>query len=354
MKLTVWGRGQCAVCALVLLAGASMPAAGDVFSMGNDSKGNPEKSLDFVQVGNPNVADDHGYGAVSYAYGIGKYDVTVAQYCEFLNSVLKGGNYYNLYPSNSGITRTGTAGNYLYTVSSTANGTWANLPASNITWGNAARFCNWLQNGQPQQALTGTPGQDAGVTEGGAYSLNGVVDNAGLQLVRRNARPQYAIPNANEWTKAAYYDPTKPGGAGFWNYPWTSADAPIAEDPAGGTHSVNSYTGTAIPRLTDVGAYLNTKSYYGTFDQAGNVWQWTEEILSGSPDYRILRGGGWNTSTFYMGAASTAWGTHRAWAAATGPTGSGWLNCRRRNRPRSRCWRLPESACFAGGEGTRS
>ena len=38
--------------------------------------------IDLVNVGNAgNAADTTGYGAVSYDYGIGKYDVTVGHLC---------------------------------------------------------------------------------------------------------------------------------------------------------------------------------------------------------------------------------------------------------------------------------
>ena len=46
-----------------------------------------------------------------------------------------------------------------------------NCPISYVTWGDAARFCNWLQNGQP----TGSEG--TGTTETGAYTLNGDTTN---------------------------------------------------------------------------------------------------------------------------------------------------------------------------------
>jgi formylglycine-generating enzyme required for sulfatase activity len=43
-------------------------------------------TIDWVTVGNAgNAADANGYGAVSYNYRIGKYEVTNAQYGEFLN-----------------------------------------------------------------------------------------------------------------------------------------------------------------------------------------------------------------------------------------------------------------------------
>ena len=75
-------------------------------------------SLKFSNVGDPgNVADtavmntssedilningspDHstGYGSVAYNYAMGTYDVTAAQYVQFLNAVAKTGDPYGLY-----------------------------------------------------------------------------------------------------------------------------------------------------------------------------------------------------------------------------------------------------------------
>ena len=42
--------------------------------------------------------------------------------------------------------------------------------------------------------------------------------------------------------------------------------------------------------LTDVGAYTSSPSYYGTFDQGGNAWEWNESLAYLT--VHVHRGGG--------------------------------------------------------------
>ena len=147
-----------------------------------------QTSLQFVTVGNPgNVADPAtGYGAVPYTYQMGKYDVTLGQYTTFLNAVAKTDTYglYNSYMATDyptvAITQSGSSGSYSYSVTGSYSQA-ANCPVFDVTWGDAARFCNWLQNNQ----LTGAEGP--GTTETGAYTLNGATTNAALMAITRNA-----------------------------------------------------------------------------------------------------------------------------------------------------------------------
>ncbi len=111
--------------------------------------------------GNPN--DSTGYGAVSYVYNIGTYEVTLSQYTAFLNAVAKD-DTYNLYNpfmetdlNIAGIMRSGSPGNYSCSVIGSGN-----RPVTYVSWFDAARFANWLANGQP----TGTQGNST--TEDGA------------------------------------------------------------------------------------------------------------------------------------------------------------------------------------------
>ena len=75
-------------------------------------------TLDWVTVGNPgNANDTTGYGGVGYSYRISKYEVTNAQYTEFLNNAAASDSngLYNTNmasDANSGIVRAGTSGSY--------------------------------------------------------------------------------------------------------------------------------------------------------------------------------------------------------------------------------------------------
>ena len=90
-------RARCLSGAVVvvamLIAGS---AQADVFNMGGTRDPTTgtwtgAASLEFVTVGDPGNAADTAtgslYGSVPYVYQMGKYDVTVGQYCQFLNAV---------------------------------------------------------------------------------------------------------------------------------------------------------------------------------------------------------------------------------------------------------------------------
>ena len=301
-------------CLALLAVGLSTAAAhaqgSSVFNMPNG-----ETSLQFVTVGDPgNAADGTGYGAVGYVYQMGKYDVTVGQYCQFLNAVAKT-DTYGLYISNMGrdvptfgITQSGSSGNYSYSITgSYVQG--VNCPMFDITWGDAARFCNWLQNGQPTYSA-GTPGEVAGSTETGAYTLNGGVTNAALWGVPRNTGATYFLPSENEWYKAAYY---KRGStnAGYWTYPTQSNVAPgnTLPDPGNSANYYiwpNSYTDPTNV-LTPVGVFSASPGPYGTFDMGGDVYQWNDAIVTPDPGYnacRGIRGGAWDSPSSLLTSSS--------------------------------------------------
>jgi formylglycine-generating enzyme required for sulfatase activity len=276
-------------------------------------------NIETVPVGNPgNAPDTTGFGAVSYSYQMGKFEVTAAQYCEFLNAVARTDSY-GLYEfrmaadqrcGGCNIVRSGSSGSYAYTVAAD----WANRPVNWVNWASAARFANWLTNGQPATGV-----QDATTTEDGSYCLNGAIYDQPILAVQRKANARYVIPNQNEWYKAAYHKNDGVTGH-YWLYPMGSNTLPsnILSSPDPGNNG-NFYdimgTGNLGSTLvgpygrTPVGAFTNSDSPYGTFDQGGNVWEYIEDSVpySGSQRSRASRGSGYAyESSFYLGAQS-AW-----------------------------------------------
>jgi hypothetical protein len=169
---------------------------------------------------------------------IDKYEVTNARYCEFLNNADPSSAHYD---TNMEIDRTGSAGNYSYTVKPGKE----NFPIRYVSYYDADAFAQWRSQ-----------------TYGGNYRL----------------------PTEQEWEKAAAWDPVQQH---YYIYgfhqdtiscPWCNYNSCY-----GGPLSVGSFNGT--------GGKNNAYSYYGCYDMSGNVWEWTSSIYSG--DNRVIRGGDW-------------------------------------------------------------
>jgi formylglycine-generating enzyme required for sulfatase activity len=87
----------------------------------------------------------------------------------------------------------------------------ADKPITYVSWGDAARFSNWLHNGQPGLGGPAVP-QNSDSTEDGAYRLNGAVTDAALNAVTRSDGAKWFLPTEDEWYKAAYHQPAAEGG----------------------------------------------------------------------------------------------------------------------------------------------
>ncbi|MHB1036182.1 MAG: formylglycine-generating enzyme family protein [Pirellulales bacterium] len=295
-----------ALAALIMMFLAASSHAANVFNLPTG-----RTSLEFVTVGDPgNSADDRysgsfgPYGAVPYSYRISKYEVTNAQYIEFLNHVATTDTYGLYNPkmgsdAPGGISRSGIPGSYLYGPRN-GNNNWLNRPVVYVSFWNACRFANWLENGQPSGL------QNASTTEDGAYALSGYTGNDGTQIVRRGDARCF-VPSENEWYKAAYY---KGGGqnAGYWTYPMQSDQAPTASSPPGLASPPGSacFPSTHQPIgspywMAEVGAYKRSPGPYGTFDQGGNASEWSERIhYWRSTIYRAALGGDWQNGPAVM------------------------------------------------------
>jgi sulfatase modifying factor 1 len=224
-----------------------------------------------------NANDTTGYGGVSYDYHIGTYEVTNSQYTAFLNAVAST-DTHGLYDSSMrhGIEQSGSSGSFSYSVKSEYRG---NEPVHFVGFWDAARFANYLTSGN---------------TEEGVYDLDGITNPPITENIGRDATAWeaggVAIASQDEWYKAAYYSglPTGADGDGYWLYPTQSNSISTADA---------NYHGSP-GWLNEVGSFSNDASYYGTFDQGGNVWEWTDDLPvfdSRWVETRTIRGGAMNS-----------------------------------------------------------
>ena len=221
-----------------------------------------EFTIDFVNIGNAgNAADTTTYGAVPYAYRVGKYEITQ-------DAITKA--------TASGMANV-TAGAYT-----------GNQPAATISWYEAAAFVNWLNTSTGKQAAYN-------LTFSGSWSMalwsSEQAWTAGGTNLYRNKDAFYFLPSENEWYKAAYYNPA---GTNYFLYPTGSdtAPTPVASGTNGGSAVFQGVA--SVPAIVDSAGGL---SPYGTMGQGGNVFEWNESAFDGSnsssSEVRAIRGGDW-------------------------------------------------------------
>jgi formylglycine-generating enzyme required for sulfatase activity len=298
-KRWTWGSGRGA-----RLINARSFASSVVFALASVSATVFGVTIDYGTVGNPgNSANGTtGWGALSNSFAISKNETTNAQYVEFLNKVdSTGTNPNGVY--NSGMTsdavggitfNAGGAVGAKYTVKSgtaPSGFAYATAPVVYTSWFSAARFANWLQNGEQANATS---------METGAYTLNNQVSGA---APARNAGAQVFLPSRDEWYKAAYYNS---GSASWYTYPTSSDSTPTNTITNLALANAANFQATTSPIA--VGSYVNTTSPYGMFDMLGNATEFTD-TPSGS-QIQVF-GGSW---------ASTVAQVTSQWTVTSGAT----------------------------------
>ncbi len=218
--------------------------------------------MQFVDIGHPgNVTNSDGYGAVGYNYKIAKHEVTIDQ-------ITKSGagdgdeNYWNDGTRTIGV----------------------DAPASQVSWYEAAQFCNWLTSGD---------------TNSGAYQFDasGTLTNVDRKAAVALFGDVYVIPSEDEWYKAAYYKPVNDGSYSL--YASGLDTAPALGTPSGWNYDfVNG-----SPNYTwEIG--FGGQEQNGTYDMNGNVNEWNESAGDGTLDdmaeNRVFRGGAYNGDESYL------------------------------------------------------
>ena len=266
-----------------------------------------------------------GLGRVTENFKISAYETTIAQYADFLNNSYAGKQgLYGVYntnigaktptnpPSGVGITQSGSAGDYSYSVANNLG----NRPVNFVSWFSAARFVNWYANDKSTAPSA---------TETGSYTLVGGQTSGAIAA--RNANAKVFLPSADEWTKAAFYSATTQS---YTKWPTQSDTIPTATLPteneqitAANTANYNPQKVGVITKMTNVGTYVNTTSTYGLFDMAGNVTEMTDTAQSGDTARFQALGGSWNTTEGSMNSlfSSDKVGEFRLGSNTTGQVG---------------------------------
>jgi formylglycine-generating enzyme required for sulfatase activity len=245
--------------ALATVASLAAPSHAGVVTFGSGAN---QFNMEFVTIGNPgNAADTTGNpnpaGRVDQTYRIGKFEVSRDMITKYNAAFGTDNNLAITLAAYSGVT----------------GGPRGAMPASGITWNAAARFVNWLN-------------ESSGYAAAYKFTSGGVDTNIDLWAPGdagydannryRNSLARFVLPNINEWYKAAFYDPNKSGGAGYYNYATTYAQGPADVTNAGGL------------------------SPYGVMGLGGNVWEFQESSFdqtnSAGSLNRMVRGGDWNNN----------------------------------------------------------
>lgn len=236
---------------LVLFLGYTSMASADMFGTGDNAF-----EIEFTTIGSPgNSAIDRGFGfsilddfppgSVSYTYRIGTYEIS--------------GDMINKANTLGGLGISHTNSNIVH------------LPATDISWFDAARFVNWLN--------TSSGYSPAYKFDGNGVFLSWDSSEAGYNPdnLYRNSLARYVLPSLDEWYKAAYYDPV---AEVYYLYPTGSNTKPDGIDNISTPGQDPNFDavfndGANIGRPNKIDN-VGISSPFGTFGQGGNVTEWTE------------------------------------------------------------------------------
>ncbi|MCC7387850.1 MAG: SUMF1/EgtB/PvdO family nonheme iron enzyme [Phycisphaerales bacterium] len=264
------------IAGVAALVGAASPTPAQVSSITWHEVGDPgNEAWDDPRYPN---ARFRGRGSVGYAYRMSETELTTNQWIEFVRAYGPyAQNPFDLDLIGIGISGRYVGGELVYTVNQAHEGV-----ATITNWRYAARFCNWMHNGQVNEAWA---------FERGAYDTSTFNDD-GPPFTDQDTRSpgaKYWIPSMDEWMKAAYYDPDRygEGQAGWWDQPNRSNEPLISALPEDGGQTnadLNNKFGWG-PHLR-AGQYPDEQSPWGLLDLSGGWYEWTEEWNSlNSGDY---------------------------------------------------------------------
>lgn len=203
------------------------------------------------------------YQKWSYAFvddfAIGRYEVTLHEYCEFLNATDQDGIHWHIAQE---ITRAGSPGAYTYSV----NPDKGSYPIRWVNYYDAVAYADWRS-----------------ILEDRSYRL----------------------PTEQEWEKAAGWDPHLQK---HWDYGFQQDTIDSTWCRYGLDNTIDSPLW--VGSFNGTGGKNNAHSFYGCYDMSGNVSEWTSSWLT--VDQSLILRGGW-----YAGGTNNCLSWVRQWAFAS-------------------------------------
>jgi hypothetical protein len=212
-----------------------------------------------------------GRGRVDHEYRISRLELTTSQYLEFVNAAAAHNSLDLGWALWWGAEIDPTAPTIRYRLINTPDA--GQRQVTNITWREAAMYCNWLHNHKSA---------DHDAILNGAYDTStfgqGPDGWSFTDQLTHHPDARFWIPTYDEWMKAAYYDPNRngPGQGGWWLY-GNASDTPLVPGlPGAGTTNAGLILQDAQQRDMIVGAYQTVQSPWGLLDVSGGASEWTE------------------------------------------------------------------------------
>ena len=235
--------------------------------------------LDFVPISST-TNPTNWYGIVDYDYRMGTFEITNDQWNKFKDNLNKPvtGDPSSAYDEDSYDTGT-------------------NLPATGVSWYEAAQFVNWLNTSTGHQVAYKFAGMQG--TADYALSIWSAADAAGGTNLYRHKDAFYFLPTEDEWVKTACWNGTK-----LQNFATKVGESLTQGDGINGTGWNYYDNGHATNPSGPWNVGSGSEELNGTYDMMGNVTEWLESPFT-SGDYgagstRGLRGGYWGSRSDYF------------------------------------------------------